>query len=205
MMRFAPEAYRRGSQDDMTFKRFLVWLLEKLIELHLAVVLLLCVKWLLPAEAASFISWRALVSGVRDAFQSNLEDAVYMIRSFMGGDGWLYVWRTYLAAVWITGFYFYAASLYVLTSLFACLLSGTHYVRLALMAYILSSTICALSFWSALDLANARLGATLFLGGLAVMGISALIGKRLGRGLGNDKKSGHRLKVKGSRRIELSI
>ncbi len=200
MMRFAPEAYRRGSQADMTFKRFLIWLLEKLIELHLAVVVLLCVKWLLPSDVASFTSWAAFATGVQDAFHTNLDDALYMVGNFMGGDWGQYVWHTYRAAVWMTGVYFYAASLYTLTSLFACLLSRTYYVRLAVAAYLVSSVICTLSFWRAWDAGNARLGAALFIGGLVVVMISALIGK----GVGADKKTARRAAVKSGRRIELS-
>ena len=89
----------------------------------------------------------------------------YMVRSFMGGEWGRYVWHTYLAAIWMTGFYFYAASLYILTSLFACLLSRTRYVRLAVLAYLVSSVICALSFWRVWDEGNLRLGAALFAGG----------------------------------------
>ena len=70
----------------MTFRRFILWLGERLIEWQLAIALLLAVKFLLPVSSQSYVDFDAFVAGMRETLGNNLADAAFMTQNFMNGD-----------------------------------------------------------------------------------------------------------------------
>ncbi len=163
----------------MTFRRFITWLIEKLFELHFAVAVLLIVKFFLPLTPQSFDSVTAFTTGVSETWRASLDDAAYMTRTFMDGAWPLYAWRTYVAAIYVIVVYGYLSSLYIFTSLLACLLGRRHYVVYALLAYAAGFAIFCWRFVHAYDFEMVRIGVALFVLGLLVVAAAARFGSRL--------------------------
>ena len=180
----------------MTFRRFGTWLVEKLFELHLAVFVLLIVKFFLPLTPQSFDSIAAFSHGVAETWRASLDDAAYVTKTFMGGAWGQYAWNTYAAAVYVIVVYGYVASLYIFTSLLACLLSHRHYVVYALVAYVAAFAVFCLRFVHAYDFEMIRMGVALFVLGLLVVAASA----RFGAGLAVQPKKAA-VSTSGPRRI----
>ena len=186
----------------MTFRRFGTWLVEKLFELHFAVAVLLIVKFFLPLTPQSFDSVAAFSHGIAETYRASLDDAAYVTKTFMDGSYGQYAWNTYAAAVYVIVFYGYVSSLYIFTSLLACLLLHKHYVVYALLAYGAGFAIFCLRFVHAYDYEMIRMGVALFVLGLLVVAASARFGAALDARL-QPKKSA--LKTSGPRRIGFEL
>ncbi len=164
----------------MTFRQFLIWLGERLIEWQLAIALLLAVKFLLPVAPESYVDFNTFVAGVREALSNNLADAAFMTQNFMNGDWGLYWWKSWRAAGWITGTYIYLQGLYLFTSLLARRIAPHMPVRGAVLAFLTGfAVICGLHSES-YDLSSLRLALVLFVGGLLVVILSTEFGKLFG-------------------------
>ena len=171
----------------MTFRRFATWLVEKLVELHLAVAMLLIVKLFLPLAPQSFDSVQAFGNGVAETWQSSIDDAAYVTHTFMEGSWPVYIFRTYAASVYVVVVYAYLSSLYVFMSLLACLITHRHYVRYALLAFVASLAVFCWRFIHAWDIDMVRLLVALFVAGLAVVAVSAWFGIWLDGRLGGKR------------------
>lgn len=163
----------------MGFKRFLTWLVEKLVELHLGIAALLLVKFFVPVTPQAYQSLGGFVRGVRETYAAAYDDASYVAGNFLGGPA-DYALNTYLGSAYVIGFYFYLSSLYILLSLLALGLSRGHYLRNALLAFIVSFGLFCLRFIHVYDSTNIYAGIALFGLGAVIVLISAGLGQRLG-------------------------
>ncbi len=160
----------------MTFRRFLIWLGERLIEWQLAIALLLAVKFLLPVSPASYVGFSAFIAGMREALSNNLADAAFMTQNFMNGDWGLYWWKSWRAAGWIVGVHIYLQGLYLFTSLLARRIAPEYPVMGGLIAFLVSfAVICGLHYENR-DPESLRLVLCLLVGGLMVVSLSAAFG-----------------------------
>jgi FtsH-binding integral membrane protein len=161
----------------MTFRRFLIWLGERLIEWQLAIALLLAVKFLLPIAPESYIDFNGFAAGMRETLSNNLADAAFMTQNFMSGDWGLYWWKSWQAAGWIIGLYIYLQGLYLFTSLLAQRIAPHNPVRGTVLAFLISfAVLCALHADNH-DLSSLRLALILLVGGLVIVTLSAAFGK----------------------------
>ncbi len=172
-------AARKAYYAPMTVKRLLVWMLEKLVELHLAVAAVLLVSTLLPTVSTAYTSLAAFAQAVTDNAHNAADDAVYMTRTFMGGSYAIYAFRTYLASAYVIVFYVYLSGLYLFASLLACLLDHKHYALSAVLAFGFSAAIICLRYVPIFDAATLREGAVLAMLGLGIVFSCALMGERL--------------------------
>lgn len=163
----------------MGFRRFLAWLAEKLLELHLGVAALLAVKFCLPVTRAAYGSVSAFVGGVRETVAASADDAAYVAHDVFAGSWLGYGLGSYLSAIYVIGFYFYLSSLYILLSLLACAWGGRHYRLHAMAAYSLAFAFFCLRFVRVYDDDNLLAGTALFVLGLIAAGISAAFGQSL--------------------------
>ena len=152
----------------MGFRRFLAWIVEKLVELNLGAVAVLLVKFLLPVTRDAYQSPDAFLSGVRDTYASASDDASFVAGNFLGNSEGAYALHAYVAALYVVGFYFYVSSLYVLFSLLAVGLGRRAYPLFALFAYVLAFGLFVFRFVHVYDDEN------LFAGG-ALFGLGAVI------------------------------
>lgn len=160
----------------MTFRRFLIWLGERLIEWQLAIALLLAVKFLLPAAPQSYVDFSAFCAGMRESLSNNLADAAFMTQNFMNGDWGLYWWKSWQAAGWIIGIHVYLQGLYLFNSLLAQRISPEYPVLGGLVAFLISfAVICGLHYENH-DPESLRLALCLLTGGLVVVSFSAAFG-----------------------------
>jgi hypothetical protein len=160
----------------MTFRRFLIWLGERLIEWQLAIALLLAVKFLLPVSPASYVGFSAFIAGMREALSNNLADAAFMTQNFMNGDWGLYWWKSWRAAGWIVGVHIYLQGLYLFTSLLARRIAPESPVMGGLIAFLVSfAVICGLHYANR-DPESLRLALCLLAGGLMAVTLSAAFG-----------------------------
>ena len=169
----------RAYYGRMTFKRLLVWLLEKLVELHLGVVVVWLVSTLLPTVSEAYTSLGAFGQAVVENAHNATDDAAYMTQSFMGGSYATYALKTYLACVYVIGFYVYLAGLYLFTSLLACLFDHRHYALSAVLAFTVSAIVFCIGFVPVFDAATLRAGLVLFGLGLGIVFGCAVMGERL--------------------------
>jgi hypothetical protein len=161
----------------MTFRRFLIWLGERLIEWQLAIALLLAVKFLLPVTPQSYVDVNTFAAGVRETLSNNLADSAFMTQNFMNGDWGLYWWKSWQAAGWIVGVYIYLQGLYLFTSLLARRIAPDRQMWGSITAFLISFTVlCGLRAENP-DAASLRLALCLLVGGLIVVGLSAELGK----------------------------
>ena len=163
----------------MTFRRFLVWIVEKAAEWIGLSLLLVAAKFVLPTAPDSFRSLDAFVAGMNSQVVSSLDEAVYMARAFMGGSLGLYALKLVEAAAYLVGIQFYFWSFYLFTSIFACLSNHRGYVLKALLALVVSAVALMVRLRDLADLQSVTLAVALFLGGLVVTGLSALFGQWL--------------------------
>ncbi len=163
----------------MTPRRFLAWLIEKLVEVHLAIAGLIAVKMLLPLTPGSYASPAAFLSGVAETLRAGADEASFVTHTLLNGSWGAWLGQTYLAAAWTIGLYIYLRALYAFTSLFAALVSGRHYVRNQVLAFLFSFAVFCGLYRADRDATSVSLAACLLVGGLAVVIVSALIGKRL--------------------------
>lgn len=163
----------------MTFRRFIAWIAEKLLEWQLFVLVLLSVKFLLPVDLNSYQSFEGFVSGVRMQWYASLDEAAFMTHAFMGGSYFDYVWKTWVAAGWMVGIHVYFWSFYIFTSIFACLRGQQGYTLRAVLAFLISAGILAWRQRAMFDMQGFYLGVALLAGGLAVVLISTAFGNAL--------------------------
>ena len=189
----------------MTFRRFLTWLVEKLFELHLAIAVVLVVKFFLPLTAESYTSVPAFIQGVRDTWHGAMDDAAYVTGSFLQGNYARYALKTYLASLYVVVFYGYVASLYLFTSLLAVMLGPRHHVRNCLGAYLCSLIVFFWRYVHAYD-ADMIYMATAFMGlGTVVVTVVAFAGERFYHRIGGkDPAPKRRSSRTGRERLELS-
>ncbi len=161
----------------MTFRRFLIWLGERLIEWQLAITLLLAVKFLLPVAPQSYVDFSTFTVGMRETLSNNLADSAFMTQNFMNGDWGLYWWKSWQAAGWIIGVYIYLQGLYLFTSLLARRIAPDRQMWGNIAAFLISfAVLCGLRAESN-DLSSLRLALCLLVGGLVVVSLSAAFGK----------------------------
>ncbi len=167
----------------MGFKRFLIWLFEKLVELHLGVVALLLVKFFMPVTPEAYQSIDAFFRGVQDTFAAASDDASFVAGNFLGDSALTYALNAYVASLFVIGFYVYVSSLYVLLSLLAVALSRHGgYMRNAAIAYVLAFALFCARFIHVYDTSNLYAGGALFVLGMMAVLASAAIGRRLSGG-----------------------
>ena len=160
----------------MTFRRFLIWLGERLIEWQLAIALLLAVKFLLPVTPQSYVDFTTFTAGMRETLSNNLADAAFMTQNFMNGDWGLYWWKSWQAAGWVIGVHIYLQGLYLFTSLLARRIAPEYPVMGVLIAFLVSfAVICGLHYENR-DPESLRLVLCLLAGGLMVVSLSAAFG-----------------------------
>lgn len=186
----------------MPFKRFLIWLVEKLFELNLAVAAVLIVEFFLPLSPDAYVSLDAFAAGVRDTYAGAVEDAAYVTSGFMGGSWWRYAANTWLAALWVVVLYGYLASLYLFLSLLACLLGERNHVRNALIAYGLAAAFFVWRFVHAWDADMWRLLSAMIVLGLGIAAWSAWLGEGL---YGSGQKATRGGQPSSRRRVRLDL
>ena len=172
----------------MTFRRFLTWIAEKLVEWQLFAALLLLVKFVLPTSPAAYASLDAFTAGVNSQWFASIDEAAYMTRAFMGGSYFQYGLKTYEAAAYVVGIHLYFWSFYLATSILACVVGPRGYLLRAWLALAVSAVVLALRLRDQVDIGNACLGGALFTGGLIVVTLSALFGEALDRRLRDGPK-----------------
>ena len=188
----------------MTFQRFLRWCVEKIVELHLAVAALLCVKFFMPVSPASYTTWQAFTQGVSETWQSSIDDASYMAQTYLGGSYISYALQTYVAAVYVVVFYFYLSGLYVLISLFIAMVSRRNYTMRALVGYGISCVFLCLMWAPVADVQNMCFAAVLFVMGIAVVALSARLGETRDKPVKRKAKPA-KPAASGTRRVSLDL
>ncbi|MCR6661550.1 MAG: hypothetical protein NVV72_20340 [Asticcacaulis sp.] len=160
----------------MTFRRFILWLGERLIDWQLAIALLLAVKFLLPVSAQSYVDFDSFLAGVRETLGNNLADAAFMTQNFMNGDWGLYWANAWRAAGWIIGLHIYLQGLYLFTSLLARQIAPDYPVRGSLIAWMISYAVLCGLYYQYRDPGSLRLALCLLVGGGLVVSLSAAFG-----------------------------
>ena len=160
----------------MTFRRFILWLGERLIEWQLAIALLLVVKFLLPVSSSSYVDFPAFMAGMRDTLGNSLADAAFMTQNFMSGDWGLYWANAWRAAGWIIGLHIYLQGLYLFTSLLARRIAPDYPVRGSLIAWLVSFMVLCGLYYEYRDPGSLRLALCLLTGGGLAVTASAAFG-----------------------------
>lgn len=163
----------------MTFRRFMAWIAEKLLEWQLLVLLLLGVKFLLPTDLASYQTFDTFVAGAETQWYASLDEAAFMTNAFMNGSYLTYVWKTWVAAGWLVGIHVYFWSFYIFTSIFAGLRGSRGYMPRAIVAFLISACILAWRQRAMFDIQALYLGGVLLAGGLVVVMVSTAFGNFL--------------------------
>ena len=161
----------------MTFRRFLIWLGERLIEWQLAIALLLAIKFLLPVAPQSYVDISTFSAAVRETLSNNLADAAFMTQNFMNGDWGLYWWKSWQAAGWVIALSIYLQGLYLFTSLLARQIAPHRPIRGAVLAFLACFAVFCGLHAQTHDLASLRLALILLVGGLVIVTLSAAFGK----------------------------
>ncbi len=160
----------------MTFRRFLIWLGERLIEWQLAIALLLGVKFLLPVTPESYVDFSTFATGAGETLSNNLADAAFMTQNFMNGDWGLYWANAWRGAGWIIGLHIYLQGLYLFTSLLTRRIAPHRPVTGSLLAFLLSFAVLCGLYYENRDPGSLRLVLCLFMGGSLVVTLSAAFG-----------------------------
>jgi hypothetical protein len=174
----------------MTFRRFIAWIAEKLLEWQLFVLLLLAVKFLLPVDLNSYQTFDTFMAGVEAQWYASLDEAAFMADAFMGGSYAAYAWKTWLAAGWMVGIHLYFWSFYIFTSIFAGLRGSKGYMPRAILAFLVSAGILA---WRQRAMFNTQalyLSGALLAGGVIVVLISTAFGNALDARMAGQKRGG---------------
>ncbi len=190
----------------MTFRRFIAWIAEKLLEWQLFVLLLLAVKFLLPVDLASYRSLDAFVAGAGAQWYASLDEAAFMTNAFMGGSYFAYAWKTWVAAGWMVGIHLYFWSFYIFTSIFAGLRGPKGYTLRAVLAFLISACILAWRQRAMFDIQALYLAGALVAGGLIAVLISTAFGNALDArmaGQKSERSSGAR-SARGRVRLDFS-
>ena len=161
----------------MTFRRFLIWLGERLIEWQLAIAVLLAVKFGLPVAPQSYVDVSAFAAAMRETLSNNLADAAFMTQNFMNGDWGLYWWKSWQTAGWVIALSIYLQGLYLFTSLLARRIAPHRPIRGAVLAFLAGFVVFCGLHAQTHDLASLRLALILFVGGLVIVTLSATFGK----------------------------
>ena len=165
----------------MTFRRFLIWLAERAVELQLAIMCLVAVKFLLPVSAGSYAGLETFAVAARETLRANIDEAGFVTRAFMDEDWGLYLWKTWLASAWTLGFYVYLQGLYLFSSLLARRISQGRDTLYSVYAFLLGFVlICALfviDHEGLPDMSSVRLALCLLVFGLLSVTLSAQFGK----------------------------
>jgi len=160
----------------MTFRLFLIWLGERLIEWQLAIALLLVVKFLLPVSSQSYIDLHSFAAGAREALRNNLDDAAFMTQNFMNGDWGLYWANAWRGAGWIIALHIYLQGLYLFASLLARRIAPHRSVSGSLLAFLLSFAVLCGLYYENRDPGSLRLALCLLTGGGLIVALSAGFG-----------------------------
>jgi hypothetical protein len=163
----------------MTFRRFIAWIAEKLLEWQLFVLLLLGVKFLLPTDLASYQTFDTFFAGAKSQWYASLDEAAFMTNAFMNGSYAAYIWKMWVAAGWLVGIHLYFWSFYLFTSIFAGLRGQRGYMPRAILAFLISAGILAWRQRAMFDVQALYLGGALLAGGLVVVLISTAFGNFL--------------------------
>lgn len=165
-------------------RRFLAWIMEKLLELQLFVAVLLAVKFLWPLTPGAYVDGRTFVEGVAQTWAGALDDADFMTRAYLSDSYFLYAWRTCGAAAFMVAHDFYFAGFYLVTSAIAWFLSanGGH-ARNTLIAYVISAGYLVWRQIGAYDIPHAWMAGALFGGGLIAVALSLWFGHAMRRWL----------------------
>ncbi len=168
----------------MGIRRLLAWIMEKLLELQLFIVVLLLVKFLWPLTPGAYVNGSTFVNGVAQTWSGALDDADFMTRAYLDDSYFLYGWRTCGAAAYVVAHDFYFAGFYIVTSGIALLLSGNGgYIRNALFAFVLSAGYVVWRQIDAYDIPHAWMAGALFAGGLVAVALSLWFGSAMRRWL----------------------
>lgn len=189
----------------MTFRRFIAWIAEKLLEWQLFVLVLLAVKFFLPTDLNSYQSLDGFVAGAHSQWYASLDEASFMADAFMGGSYFDYVWKTWVAAGWVVGTHVYFWSFYIFTSIFAGLRGPKGYVPRAILAFLISAGILAWRQRAMFDIQALYLAGALLLGGLLAVLISTAFGNFLDARMAGQKAARRTdSSMRGSVRLDFS-
>ncbi|MBP2160838.1 MULTISPECIES: hypothetical protein [Asticcacaulis] len=190
----------------MTFRRFIAWIAEKLLEWQLFVLLLLGVKFLLPTDLASYQTFDTFVAGAESQWYASLDEAAFITNAFMGGSYASYVWKAWVAAGWLVGIHLYFWSFYLFTSIFAGLRGPKGYTPRAVVAFLISAGILAWRQRAVFDIQALYLGGALLTGGLLVVLISTAFGNFLDARMAGQKtaRPGRPQSARGRVRLDFS-
>jgi hypothetical protein len=165
-------------------RRFLAWIMEKLLELQLFIVVLLLVKFFWPLTPGAYVDTHTFADGVSQTWAGALDDADFMTRAYLGDSYGLYAWRTCGAAAFMVAHDFYFAGFYLVTSAIAWFLSANGgRVRNTLIAYFISTGYLAWRQVDAYDIPHAWMAGALFGGGLIAVLLSLWFGHAMRRWL----------------------
>jgi hypothetical protein len=168
----------------MGVRRLLAWIMEKLLELQLFIVVLLLVKFLWPLAPGAYVDGGTFANGVGQTWSGALDDADFMTRAYLNDSYFLYGWRTCGAAAYVVAHDFYFAGFYIVTSGLALLLSGNGgYARNAIIAYFVSAGYLIWRQIGAYDIPHVWMAGALFGGGLIAVIISLWFGQAMRRWL----------------------
>lgn len=174
----------------MGVRRFLAWIMEKLLELQLFVVVLLLVKFFWPLTPAAYVDGSSFASGVAQTWAGTVDDADFMTRAYLDDSYFLFGWRTCGAAAYVVAHDFYFAGFYLVTSAIAWLLSSSGgHIRNALFAYFLSAGYVAWRQTAGYDIPHAWMAGALFGGGLIAVILSLWFGHAMRRWLAGGEPS----------------
>lgn len=160
----------------MTFRRFIAWVAEKLLEWQLFILILLAVKFFLPTDLNSYQTFDTFVAGAQTQWYASIDEAVFMTDAFMSGSYTAYVWKTWVAAGWLVGIHVYFWSFYIFTSIFAALRGPKGYLPRAIVAFLISAGILAWRQRAIFDIQALYLSGALLVGGLVVVTVSTAFG-----------------------------
>jgi hypothetical protein len=171
-------------REALGMRRFLAWIMEKLLELQLFIVVLLLVKFFWPLTPGAYVDGTSFANGVAQTWAGTVDDADFMTRAYLDDSYFLYGWRTCGAAAYVVAHDFYFASFYLVTSGVAWLLSGNGgHVRNALLAYCVSAGYLAWRQLAAYDIPHVWMAGALFGGGLIAVILSLWFGHAMKRWL----------------------
>lgn len=177
----------------MGVRRFLAWIMERLLEMQLFVAVVLLVKFLWPMTPGAYVDGQTFIDGVAQTWAGSLDDADFMTRAYLGDSYFLYGWRTCGAAAYVVAHDFYFTAFYLPASAIAWLLSASGgHVRNALIAYLISAGYLAWRLIALYDIPHAWMAGALFTGGLVAVSLSLWFGHAMRRWLagGSEPSSG---------------
>ncbi len=168
----------------MGMRRFLAWIMEKLLELQLFVAVLLLVKFFWPLTPGAYVNVGGFADGVAQTWAGTVDDADFMTRAYLDDSYFLYGWRTCGAAAFMVAHDFYFASFYIVASGVALLLSRNGgYIRNAILAYFACAGYAVWQQRFQYDIPHVWMAGALFTGGLIAVVLSLWFGHAMQRWL----------------------